>query len=90
MALPLKYETATNHAPIDAGLNDTDQGRIEAARGLLQDVSLLSHPEQGGDADTQGKSCRCCNAAFGWIVSESVYYLQKGAGNPVTVPFEVG
>jgi len=36
-----------------AGLDDADQERIEAARALLQDVSLLSQPEHSGDAWTQ-------------------------------------
>ena len=39
-----------------AGLDDADQERIEAARTLLQDVSLLSQPEHSGDAGTQIES----------------------------------
>ncbi|MFC6616253.1 hypothetical protein ACFQAS_15205 [Halopenitus salinus] len=39
-----------------AGLDDADQERIEAARALLQDVSLLTQPQHSGDADTQIKS----------------------------------
>ncbi|MUW13452.1 hypothetical protein GJ633_01385 [Halorubrum sp. CBA1125] len=39
-----------------AGLDDADQERIEASRALLQDVSLLSHSQHTGDADTQIES----------------------------------
>lgn len=38
------------------GLDDADQERIEAARTLLQNVSLLTHPEHSGDGDTQVES----------------------------------
>ncbi len=37
----------------EAGLDDADQERIEAARALLQDVSLLTQPQHSGDTDTQ-------------------------------------
>jgi hypothetical protein len=47
----------TNHKRTEtAGLNNADQKRIEAARALLQDVSLLSQPEHSGDAETQIES----------------------------------
>jgi hypothetical protein len=39
-----------------AGLDDADQERIEAARTLLQDVSLLTRPNHSGDGDTQVES----------------------------------
>ncbi|MDZ5810818.1 hypothetical protein U4E84_05600 [Halorubrum sp. AD140] len=39
-----------------AGLDDADQERNEAARILLQNVSLLSHPQHSGDVDTQVES----------------------------------
>jgi len=48
------YRSLTNLKRIEtAGLDDADQERIEAARALLQDVSLLSQPEHSGDAWTQ-------------------------------------
>jgi hypothetical protein len=51
------YRSLTNLKRIEtAGLDDADQERIEAARALLQDVSLLSQPEHSGDADTQVES----------------------------------
>jgi len=47
----------TNHKRAEtAGVNNADQKRIEAARALLQDVSLLSQPEHSGDAGTQIES----------------------------------
>lgn len=39
-----------------ARLDDVDQERIETARSLLQDVSLLFQPEHSGDAETQVES----------------------------------
>jgi hypothetical protein len=36
-----------------AGLNDADQERIEAAKTLLQNVSLLTQPQHSGDGDAQ-------------------------------------
>jgi hypothetical protein len=51
------HRSLTNLKRIEtAGLDDADQERIEAARTLLQSVSLLSHPDHCGDADTQVKS----------------------------------
>jgi hypothetical protein len=47
------HRSLTNLKRIEtAGLDDDDQERIEAARTLLQNVSLLSHPKHSGDADT--------------------------------------
>ncbi|KDE58948.1 hypothetical protein EL22_01320 [Halostagnicola sp. A56] len=51
------HRSLTNLKRIEmAGLDNADQERIEAARALLQDVSLLSHPKHSGDADTQAVS----------------------------------
>jgi len=51
------YRSLTNLKRIEtAGLDDADQERIEAARALLQDVSLLSQPEHSGDGDAQIES----------------------------------
>lgn len=51
------HRSLTNLNRIEtAGLDDADQERIEAARTLLQNVSLLTHPEHSGDADTQVES----------------------------------
>ena len=36
--------------------NDADQERIEKARGLLEDVTLLSQPEGGESADVHIES----------------------------------
>ena len=51
------HRALTNLNRIDAArLDDTDRERIETARTLLQDVSLLSHPDHRRDADTQVES----------------------------------
>ena len=51
------HRSLTNLKRIEtAGLDDADQERIEAARTLLQNVSLLSHLDYSGDADTQIES----------------------------------
>jgi hypothetical protein len=51
------HRSLTNLKRIEtAGLDDADQERIEAARRLLQNVSLLTQPTHSGDADTQVES----------------------------------
>ena len=51
------HRSLTNLKRIEKeGLDDADQERIEAARALLQDVSLLTQPQHSGDADTQIES----------------------------------
>lgn len=51
------HRSLTNLKRIEtAGLDDADQERIEAARTLLQDVSLLTRPNHSGDGDTQVES----------------------------------
>ncbi|GAA0269636.1 hypothetical protein [Halobacterium noricense] len=37
-------------------LDDADRERVETARDLLEEVSLLSQTEHSGDADTQVES----------------------------------
>ena len=51
------HRSLTNLKRIETvGLDDADQERIEAARSLLQDVSLLTQPQHCGDVDTQVES----------------------------------
>ena len=51
------HRALTNLNRIEVGgLDDADRERIETARTLLQDVSLLSHPDRRRDADTQVES----------------------------------
>jgi len=51
------HRSLTNLNRIEiTGLDDADQERIEAARLLLQNVSLLSHPKHSGASDTQVES----------------------------------
>ncbi|UPV77098.1 hypothetical protein M0R89_22030 (plasmid) [Halorussus limi] len=51
------HRSLTNLNRIETtGLDDADQERIEAARTLLQNVSLLSHLQHSGNADTQVES----------------------------------
>ncbi|MDL0142230.1 hypothetical protein [Halobacterium salinarum] len=51
------HRSLTNLKRIEtAGLDDADQERIEAARTLLQDVSLLTRPNHSRDGDTQVES----------------------------------
>ncbi|QKY22182.1 hypothetical protein B4589_017435 (plasmid) [Halolamina sp. CBA1230] len=51
------HRSLTNLKRIEtAGLDDADQERIEAARTLLLNVSLLTQPTHSGDADTQLES----------------------------------
>jgi hypothetical protein len=51
------HRSLTNLKRIETtGLDDADQERIEAARTLLQDVSLLSHPERCENADEHAES----------------------------------
>ena len=51
------HRSLTNLKRIEtAGLDDADQERIEAARLLLQNVSLLTQPQHGGGVDTQVES----------------------------------
>ncbi|MBB6645729.1 hypothetical protein [Halobellus ruber] len=51
------HRSLTNLKRIEmAGLDDADQERIEAARTLLQNVSLLTQPQNNGDGDAQIES----------------------------------
>jgi uncharacterized membrane protein len=48
------HRSLTNLRRIEtAGLNDADQERIEAAKTLLQNVSLITQPQHGRDGDAQ-------------------------------------
>lgn len=50
------HRVLTNLNRIEAaGLDDVDQERIETARTLLQDVSLLSHSVRREEADSRAE-----------------------------------
>ncbi|TSD08554.1 hypothetical protein DP107_19315 [Haloglomus irregulare] len=51
------HRSLTNRNRIETtGLDDADQERIETARTLLQNVSLLTQPQHSGKTDTQVES----------------------------------